>query len=176
MCFNPRTHEGCDLLLAVLLTYTRCFNPRTHEGCDSSEAGNIYRSPSFQSTHPRGVRLSSSYLKQTSDLFQSTHPRGVRLVTTITDIILIQVSIHAPTRGATRYYDKNTLVYMFQSTHPRGVRRLPTRHRARLRRFNPRTHEGCDRATQPTRASNQVSIHAPTRGATTGSSFYPSHP
>ena len=102
MCFNPRTHEGCDLLLAVLLTYTRCFNPRTHEGCDSSEAGNIYRSPSFQSTHPRGVRLQGRRFTRRT----------------------LNVSIHAPTRGAT---DGNVIsheINQFQSTHPRGVRQF----------------------------------------------------
>ena len=34
-CFNPRTHEGCDLLLLSSINLLGGFNPRTHEGCDS---------------------------------------------------------------------------------------------------------------------------------------------
>ena len=35
LCFNPRTHVGCDERLAFLLTEQEGFNPRTHVGCDS---------------------------------------------------------------------------------------------------------------------------------------------
>ena len=104
----------------------------------------------FQSTHPHGVRLSiiSGISDQRS--FQSTHPHGVRLAHVIQFFRLIDVSIHAPTRGATgalfadgysaaevsihaptrgatdqsRYL--RTQVIEFQSTHPHGVRRLPS--------------------------------------------------
>ena len=34
-CFNPRTHEGCDIVLTIRTLRLFCFNPRTHEGCDS---------------------------------------------------------------------------------------------------------------------------------------------
>ena len=55
------------------------------------------------------------------------------------------VSIHAPTRGATRRchgirYNR----HRFQSTHPHGVRRTTGRRYKRRVRFNPRTHTGCD--------------------------------
>ena len=33
--FNPRTHEGCDLLILQILLFGLGFNPRTHEGCDT---------------------------------------------------------------------------------------------------------------------------------------------
>ena len=32
--FNPRTHEGCDIMHHHAPSCTECFNPRTHEGCD----------------------------------------------------------------------------------------------------------------------------------------------
>jgi len=55
------------------------------------------------------------------------------------------VSIHAPTRGATRKFDLSLSPWEFQSTHPRGVRhKLPIYETFQI----------------------QVSIHAPTRGAT----------
>ena len=33
--FNPRTHEGCDIVLTIRTLRLFCFNPRTHEGCDA---------------------------------------------------------------------------------------------------------------------------------------------
>ena len=62
---------------------------------------------------------------------------------------------------------------LFQSTHPHGVR-LNTSP-ARLAgnwSFNPRTHTGCD-DTRVLRANEErtVSIHAPTRGATSNRRF-----
>ena len=42
----------------------------------------------------------------------------------------------------------------------RRCRHYPARH------FNPRTHEGCDFIRDGTRSSREISIHAPTRGAT----------
>ena len=78
-CFNPRTHEGCDVVPWVshaaqclfqsthprgvrLTFYWICgqltsFNPRTHEGCDTISFKRLVSSSEFQSTHPRGVRL-----------------------------------------------------------------------------------------------------------------------
>ena len=55
----------------------------------------------------------------------------------------------------------------FQSTHPHGVRPMSLPLLSRCAGFNPRTHTGCD----PHEAayiflSQAVSIHAPTRGAT----------
>ena len=35
MCFNPRTHVGCDMQLTDILLLTKGFNPRTHVGCDA---------------------------------------------------------------------------------------------------------------------------------------------
>ena len=80
------------------------------------------------------------------------------------------------------------LSFPFQSTHPRGVR-LPNRQNVFGKKcFNPRTHEGCDKNVRFVRKLTNcfnprthegcdspnflaieiqtVSIHAPTRGAT----------
>ena len=78
-------------------------------------------------------------------MFQSTHPRGVRLHSLIYVYLDIQVSIHAPTRGA-------TAVKFYESLDNQG--------------FNPRTHEGCDSTLYKFHSGKRVSIHAPTRGAT----------
>ena len=122
----------------------------------------------FQSTHPLGVRLTYEAIFARFGLFQSTHPLGVRRNAADIHVASLTVSIHAPTRGATRYC---------------------TFFRWLLGCFNPRTHSGCDsssvlmmsakrmfQSTHPlgvrlsARANKShavaVSIHAPTRGAT----------
>ena len=55
------------------------------------------------------------------------------------------ISIHAPTRGATRFYATYFLV---------------------IRDFNPRSHEGSDAEAKRATDTEVISIHAPTRGAT----------
>ena len=102
-------------------------------------------------------------------IFQSTHPHGVRLKRLFLVRSSLNISIHAPTRGATRP----------------GNEQLQARDN-----FNPRTHTGCDAAKMCERATtsgfqsthphgvrrrwlshvvmgvSSISIHAPTRGAT----------
>ena len=78
----------------------------------------------FQSTHPRGVRLQNSPENADALKFQSTHPRGVRHPCLSQVYCAAQISIHAPTWGATQ--------------------RLPL-FTIRISNFNPRTHVGCDR-------------------------------
>ena len=143
MCFNPRTHEGCN----INSSYFHCAVNVSIHAPTRGATRRIYR-PSCSvevSIHAptRGATQSRSY-RIARLTFQSTHPRGVR-PDTVQAIELIK---------------------KFQSTHPRGVRRLPIRSRARLRRFNPRTHEGCDSIKAAEEARKAVSIHAPTRGAT----------
>ena len=57
----------------------RSFNSRTHEGCD----------------------VTFFNADQITSEFQFTHPRGVRQVESKAIATYINVSIHAPTRGAT---------------------------------------------------------------------------
>ena len=83
-------------------------------------------------------------------------------------MIRIAVSIHAPTRGATRMLPRLILPCIgFQSTHLREVRRvyhfayIPSKDG-----FNPRTYERCDSPPGLYLHIPSVSIHAPTRGAT----------
>jgi len=55
----------------------------------------------FQSTHPHGVRPDGGILIPLTYLFQSTHPHGVRHFTDDELTKYLNVSIHAPARGAT---------------------------------------------------------------------------
>ena len=84
-------------------------------------------------------------------MFQSTHPHGVRPEGIKAQNDLVNVSIHAPTRGATTYTVWGWLYFQFQSTHPHGVRH---------------------NAPMPSDSSVYVSIHAPTRGATYSRVYY----
>ena len=110
---------------SILFPYL-CFNPRTHTGCDVSLAAPQFLNRRFQSTHPHGVRLAESCVCHHQQGFQSTHPHGVRPARRIDargkgrfnprthtgcdqrahrkTIAPIIVSIHAPTRGATYVY------------------------------------------------------------------------
>ena len=115
-----------------------CFNPRTHEGCDMKNP--------CKSSPPR--------------LFQSTHPRGVRQAETDTRIKALQVSIHAPTRGAT---DKIIITYIVTiSFNPRtheGCDVCGFSFLFKFLCFNPRTHEGCDSSIQ--RSSTRLTSFNP---------------
>ena len=131
--------------------------------------------------------------QQNSDLlckeFQSTHPRRVRLEEVEGVLVNETVSIHAPTKGATLTLNSWSAFLLFQSTHPRRVRLhfiaviivshwFQSTHPRRVRLcwssqsnyivcFNPRTHEGCDVYYGGSLGSwDDVSIHAPTKGAT----------
>ena len=57
LCFNPRTHTGCDVVNYYATMALSGFNPRTHTGCDCIESGLSPYACVFQSTHPHGVRL-----------------------------------------------------------------------------------------------------------------------
>ena len=167
--FNPRTHTGCDSFKRVFKYPLRCFNPRTHTGCDFQRARvkegidivSIHAPTRgatrkerfsdasgfvFQSTHPHGVRRFNKFNIFTTYLFQSTHPHGVR-----PHRHLLVVSSHN----------------RFQSTHPHGVRLVVLKQKTILTIcFNPRTHTGCDLFELTQEILPNVSIHAPTRGAT----------
>ena len=84
------------------LALYKSFNPRTHTGCDLMFAPPQPSTVSFQSTHPHGVRPSFPVTDRIFYKFQSTHPHGVRLLIYPGNDIPLNVSIHAPTRGATK--------------------------------------------------------------------------
>ena len=122
-----------------------CFNPRTHEGCD----GLIHneRNQVEVSIHAptRGATCPIVICSPLRLVFQSTHPRGVRLYVSSRAAAAAHVSIHAPTRGATRLQKVRLKSKIrFQSTHPRGVRHRFLKELLTDTSFNPRTHEGCD--------------------------------
>ena len=104
----------------------------------------------FQSTHPRGVRLRTCLERSNLKRFQSTHPRGVRPDVYEDFEEFLDISIHAPARGAT---------YAWNEWARRG------------RNFNPRTHGECDpQDPQGSQDTLHISIHALTGSATKSAS------
>ena len=98
--FNPRTHVGCDAEFLNPCT-NHCIS--IHAPTWGATPDNLRVSPRliFQSTHPRGVRLFGTEILRTVQTFQSTHPRGVRPKAFTGGASGKNISIHAPTWGAT---------------------------------------------------------------------------
>ena len=76
--FNPRSHEGSDVLHLLHLLSQNNFNPRSHEGSDIFGISFPSFSQLFQSTLPRGERRNNACPVQSQHIFQSTLPRGER--------------------------------------------------------------------------------------------------
>ncbi len=122
MCFNPRTHVGCDDALAVL-TAIPCVSIHAPTWGATIEHNIRYFAVAVSIHAPTwGATLLNSRLMLSELMFQSTHPRGVRLDLAKSTLNL-NVSIHAPTWGAT-YWSRS--------------------HHSDILCFNPRTHVGCD--------------------------------
>ena len=165
--FNPRTHTGCDSLIVSLTMFGIAVSIHAPtRGATFWSTSSDYRGM-FQSTHPHGVRLEQDITIQSRGCFNPRTHTGCDRCTKRWQRAWT-VSIHAPTRGATRFP---------------GTIKKPKRC------FNPRTHTGCDpvklgirhppilfQSTHPhgvrhitfgcIKTSHLVSIHAPTRGAT----------
>ena len=99
--FNPRAHAGRDPCQAGLAGGELCFNPRAHAGRDSLTAGPRSPMPCFNPRAHAGRDLSGYGYNG-----------------------LFEVSIHAPTRGATQRPGRFGTELLFQSTRPRGARRF----------------------------------------------------
>jgi len=190
------------------------FNPRAHEGRDEEGRVSGLGGVEFQSTRPRRARRSGNCrshrpgrgfnprahegrddekltMPNLALMFQSTRPRRARRIIRDEFCRVSEVSIHAPTKGAT-----NTVVRgyphlpEFQSTRPRRARHTlieycglvdivsihaPTKGATQQGSprmmsaccFNPRAHEGRDTVGLYFGLEKvKVSIHAPTKGAT----------
>ena len=163
--FNPRTYERCDKVSKNTFdwshsfqsthlrevrpkgidqaTLSRSFNPRTYERCDIKLLF-TFVSVQFQSTHLREVRpkgidqatLSRSFNPRT---YERCDTCGTWTCSTRT------VSIHAPTRGATkRGHQQGHRRRVSIHAPTRGATSSPLGSCPILVGFNPRTYERCD--------------------------------
>ncbi len=126
--FDSRTRAGCDPSNAKRKKTPRCFDSRTSVRCDIWIA-KIIAFARFRFAHPRRVRQR-------------------RLINA--NRICHQISIHAPTWGATLVANRLILTVAFRFAHPREVR-----------------HLDC----QGNRIC-QISIRAPVQGATFRAAFF----
>jgi len=165
--FNPRSHEGSDIIWAkdslVLSRFQstlprrerlifsvsspprKYFNPRSHEGSDLATR--------------RPVRT-SNYFNPRSHEGSDTTDYPINFTKAI--------SIHAPTKGATAVASNTSKSVEFQSTLPRRERQHFAQLPSLVVNFNPRSHEGSDKANFSYYDTETISIHAPTKGATRG--------
>ena len=105
--FNPRSHTGSDSMPPDSLLRCRYFNPRSHTGSDQDRQSAIRRMDYF---NPRSHTGSDGCTRRwiiTGSEFQSTLPHGERPILEVSNIQTAQISIHAPTRGATAILYKN---------------------------------------------------------------------
>ena len=151
-CFNPRPREGGDQdrcrlsCISCMVSIHAPARGATVAGVVAS--GNPKK---FQSTPPRGGRRHTDTRCTCAAMFQSTPPRGGRRREDEELFDFMDVSIHAPARGAT----------LFQT-------QLPPRQPC----FNPRPREGGDTHGRAWHMpGSAVSIHAPARGATSNCRF-----
>ena len=185
--FNPRSHEGSDALLSLyhrhpvisihaptrgattipmLLRLLWIISIHAPTRGATIESCITVLSITFQSTLPRGERHHNNHHGSALLQFQSTLPRGERPEEVYWNSKISDISIHAPTRGATLQRLYHCRFYIFQSTLPRGERPFGQALSLILCNFNPRSHEGSDNAFFSPASAVVISIHAPTRGAT----------
>ena len=140
------------------------FNSRAHGGRDSRSATPRYPSL-FQFTRPRGARRLDR-ARSRSPAVSIHAPTGGATNRRPSPSKRRRVSIHAPTGGATISTPSRMAASAFQFTRPRGARLGPPTTSPALVRFNSRAHGGRDVVEDALLAAEEVSIHAPTGGAT----------
>jgi len=189
--FNSRAHAGRDVGAVVPPAQLGVSIHAPTRGATPRDGSNPRLEGSFQFTRPRGARRAVLRRLTPIECVSIHAPTrgatpGIALLvysSTVsihaptrgaTDAFRVvfhrpPVSIHAPTRGATIASYVWPIVLQFQFTRPRGARRRPGSRRRRIGRFNSRAHAGRDlrRCRRP--RLSIVSIHAPTRGATSAS-------
>ena len=80
---------------------------------------------------------------------------------------VLDISIHAPTRGATNWDWIQKARLIFQSTLLQEERRTGKQKARKTKYFNPRSYKRSDKRQNPKmKLREKISIHAPTRGAT----------
>ena len=142
--FNPRAHAGRDPgLISIAMRIGRFQSTRPRGARRKNPAFAGVPNP-FQSTRPRGARRKNPAFAGVPNPFQSTRPRGARPFPSVYARPRKCVSIHAPTRGATRL-NPATVRPLIVSIHAptRGATMMILYNRRDIC-FNPRAHAGRD--------------------------------
>ena len=145
--FNPRSHERSDYLQCQRLRrhYISIHAPTRGATVDNKHP--LPRFCKFQSTLPREERPLRECGVCGKGKFQSTLPREERLDHSPKPPVSTFISIHAPTRGATRtegtlYKNKDISIH----APTRGATALIIVFDFIWNNFNPRSHERSDNA------------------------------
>ena len=164
--FNPRSHERSDLRTLMKHQHLRHFNPRSHERSDIFCS--LVQLPFFN-FNPRSHERSDILLfcRHLTLKFQSTLPREERPMYQAACLPFYQFQSTLPREERRSCRLSLLLVPVFQSTLPREERHMKTAPGIFFRDFNPRSHERSDHFQRTLwRLLCHISIHAPTRGAT----------
>ena len=121
--FNPRSHEGSDVIRRRNRLSSGYFNPRSHEGSDGIVRDGIINRYNFNPRSHEGSDTRGWLDGRHRLWFQSTLPRGERRKGIGNPFWKRYISIHAPTRGATSVLPLSMVSDWY---------------------FNPRSHEGSD--------------------------------
>ena len=165
--FNPRSYKRSDSHTIYFPYKIYYFNPRSYKRSDVVRAKEHNVCSEFQSTLLQEERPATPVAVLCIDLFQSTllqeerppssvlsayfsnfNPRSYKRsdgISEVQAVVYCIISIHAPTRGATRRPD----TVFVDIDH-----------------FNPRSYKRSDSICSIFSAIYCISIHAPTRGAT----------
>ena len=164
--FNPRAREGRDDAPSCVVSVCPSFNPRAREGRDARDAYGDEPCLSFNPRAREGRDTGEVLRHGVLDVSIHAPARGATGGPSLR-VQFEQVSIHAPARGATvSSVRRNSPRFLFQSTRPRGARLRDHQAASRIRCFNPRAREGRDKVACAFKLPVDVSIHAPARGAT----------
>ena len=142
-----------------------CFNSRAREGRDLRWLQGVrtllvsIHAPARGATRLACVRCSAIS-------FQFTRPRGARRQQVFPPLRVVLVSIHAPARGATQQTECCQCCWCFNSRAREGRDADKTARKNAIKGFNSRAREGRDFGVVCRLPGEQVSIHAPARGAT----------
>ena len=187
--FQSTRPHGARLAQGGVHPARRDFNPRALTGRDSASAGvhKLQRHFNPRALTGRDLRIGDAV--NSGDDFNPRALTGRDLAEAVLEIVARDISIHAPSRGATYGRSGQTLAYPISihapsrgATSPAPFRRqqrrnfnpraLTGRDRAaflplfRCVYFNPRALTGRDDAVDVRFLTHRISIHAPSRGAT----------
>ena len=173
--FNPRPREGGDRRLALGFSAEPSFNPRPREGGDQGAGGRGLWRYCFNPRPREGGDCMQVPYRSADFLFQSTPPRRRRQLVKRPDLLITDVSIHAPAKEATRQHRQDRVPRMCFNPRPREGGDTHLHYKlSQSRCFNPRPREGGDPHYFGNGCSFRVSIHAPAKEATS-SAYHGGH-
>ena len=116
--FNPRTHEGCDLIYGNLCNRDYISIHAPMKGA-TKNAAQTYAQQAISIHAPmKGATLAKTMVLPVPVDFNPRTHEGCDAKYTKTPIGWFLISIHAPMKGATRSMSTFDAFTTFQSTHP----------------------------------------------------------